>query len=67
MMRETHTPPRSIRVPDEVWLTAKAEAQRRGETAEDTRFERAVGLVITAAAVVAFLTGAPAGSGPAFF
>ncbi|ROR97814.1 hypothetical protein EDD28_2423 [Salana multivorans] len=34
-MRTTHTPPRSIRVPDEVWDAAKAEAERRGETVTD--------------------------------
>ena len=25
-----HTPPRSVRVPDDVWQAAKAEAERRG-------------------------------------
>lgn len=31
-MKPTHTPLRSVRVPDEVWEAAKAEAERRGET-----------------------------------
>ena len=31
-MKSSHTPPRSIRVPDAVWDAAKAEAERRGET-----------------------------------
>ena len=30
-----HTPPRSVRVPDDVWQAAKAEAERRGETVTD--------------------------------
>lgn len=34
-MKATHTPPRSVRVPDEVWQAAKAEAERRGETVSD--------------------------------
>ncbi|MCH9731651.1 MAG: hypothetical protein K0U84_18575 [Actinomycetia bacterium] len=34
-MRETHTPPRSIRVPDDVWQAAKHEAAQRGETVTD--------------------------------
>jgi len=29
------TPPRSIRVPEDVWQAAKAEAERRGETVTD--------------------------------
>jgi hypothetical protein len=32
-MKDTHTPPRSVRVPDELWEKAKAEA--RGETVTD--------------------------------
>lgn len=31
-MKPTHTPPRSIRVPDDVWKAAQEEAERRGET-----------------------------------
>lgn len=31
-MKPTHTPPRSIRVPDELWDAAQAEAKDRGET-----------------------------------
>jgi hypothetical protein len=34
-MKPTHTPPRSIRVPDDVWEAAKTEAERRGETVTD--------------------------------
>ena len=34
-MKPTHTPPRSIRVPDNVWIAAKIEAERRGETVTD--------------------------------
>ncbi len=34
-MKPTHTPPRSVRVADDVWLAAKAEAERRGETVTD--------------------------------
>jgi hypothetical protein len=34
-MKETHTPPRSVRVSDPVWEAAKAEADRRGETVTD--------------------------------
>ncbi len=34
-MKSTHTPPRSIRIPDDVWEAAKAEAERRGETVTD--------------------------------
>lgn len=34
-MRPTHTPPRSIRVPDDVWAAAKDEAAKRGETVTD--------------------------------
>lgn len=34
-MRPTHTPPRSIRVPDEIWNAAKEAAERRGETVTD--------------------------------
>jgi len=44
-VKETHTPPRSIRVPDDVWNAAKEEAQRRGETVTDAvvRFLRRYG------------------------
>lgn len=35
MMRETHTPPRSVRVPDDVWAAAKDAARERGETVTD--------------------------------
>ena len=44
-MRATHTPPRSVRVPDDVWEAAKAEAARRGETVTDAvvRFLRRYG------------------------
>lgn len=35
LMKDTHTPCRSIRVPDRVWEKAKAEAERRGETVTD--------------------------------
>ena len=34
-MKLTHTPPRSIRVPDDLWDSAKEEAARRGETVTD--------------------------------
>lgn len=34
-MRETHTPPRSVRIPDELWQAAKAKAAERGETVTD--------------------------------
>ncbi len=34
-MKPTHTPPRSIRVPEGVWQAAKDEAARRGETVTD--------------------------------
>lgn len=34
-MKPTHTPPRSLRVPDKVWEDAKREAERRGETVTD--------------------------------
>lgn len=33
--KETHTPPRSIRVPDELWKSAQAKAAERGETVTD--------------------------------
>lgn len=44
-MKATHTPPRSIRVPDDVWESAKAEAERRGETVTEAvvRFLRRYG------------------------
>lgn len=31
-MKPTHTPPRSIRVPDEEWLPARERVEERGET-----------------------------------
>ncbi len=34
-VKPTHTPPRSVRVPDELWDAAKREAERRGETVTD--------------------------------
>lgn len=34
-MKPTHTPPRSIRVPDEIWNAAKEAAAQRGETVTD--------------------------------
>jgi len=40
-----HTPPRSIRVPDDVWQSAKLAAADRGETVTDAvvRFLRRYG------------------------
>ena len=32
MGRETHTPPRSVRIGSELWDAAKAKAAERGET-----------------------------------
>lgn len=34
-MRETHTPPRSVRIPDELWQAAKTKAAENGETVTD--------------------------------
>jgi len=34
-VKETHTPPRSVRVPADRWQAAKQEAARRGETITD--------------------------------
>lgn len=34
-MNPNHTPPRSIRVPDDVWQAAKAAAAERGESVTD--------------------------------
>jgi predicted DNA binding CopG/RHH family protein len=34
-MRDTHTPPRSIRVPNERWDAAKAKAAAEGRTITD--------------------------------
>lgn len=44
-MKPTHTPPRSIRVPPDVWEAAKATAAERGETVTDAvvRFLRRYG------------------------
>lgn len=43
--KPTHTPPRTIRVPDAVWKAARAEAERRGESVSDAvnRFLRRYG------------------------
>ena len=44
-MKPSHTPPRSIRVPDDVWQSAKSAAADRGETVTDAvvRFLRRYG------------------------
>lgn len=34
-MKDTHTPPRSLRVPDELWDAAKEKAAEKGETITD--------------------------------
>jgi hypothetical protein len=34
-MKETHTKPRSVRVPDPLWQAAKDKAAERGETVTD--------------------------------
>lgn len=34
-MKDTHTPPRSFRAPDEEWDKAAARAEDRGETVTD--------------------------------
>ena len=34
-MRETHTPPRSVRIPEPLWQEAKPKAAERGETVTD--------------------------------
>ena len=34
-MKDTHTPPRSVRVPQPIWDAAKAAAAERGETVSD--------------------------------
>lgn len=34
-LRPTHTPPRSIRIPDDLWSATKAKAAERGETVTD--------------------------------
>jgi hypothetical protein len=33
--RSNHTPPRTFRVPDDIYLAAKAEAKERGESVTD--------------------------------
>jgi macrodomain Ter protein organizer (MatP/YcbG family) len=33
--RDTHTPPRSVRVEEELWRAAQARAAERGETVTD--------------------------------
>lgn len=35
MARENHTPPRSVRVPTDLWQAAQARAAERGETVTD--------------------------------
>lgn len=44
-MARPHTPMRSVRVPDDVWEAARAEAERRGETVSSAivRFLRRYG------------------------
>lgn len=44
-MKDTHTPPRSVRVPDDVWDAAKAEADVRNEAVSEAivRFLRLYG------------------------
>lgn len=44
-MKQSHTPPRSIRVPEDVWQLAKSVAAERGETVTDAvvRFLRRYG------------------------
>jgi hypothetical protein len=34
-MKPTHTPPRSVRVPEDVWRAAMERAAERGETVTD--------------------------------
>jgi predicted HicB family RNase H-like nuclease len=34
-MKETHTPPRSVRVHTDLWEAAKAKAEQKGETMTD--------------------------------
>ncbi len=33
--KKPHTPPRSVRVPDDIWEAAKTAAEKRGETVTD--------------------------------
>lgn len=33
--RETHTPPRTVRVPDDLWQAAKATAEKQGRTVSE--------------------------------
>lgn len=44
-MNPNHTPPRTVRVPQDVWDAARAEAERRGESVSDAvnRFLRRYG------------------------
>lgn len=35
MMKSTHTPPRSVRIPTPIWEAAKRTAAARGETVTD--------------------------------
>lgn len=35
MVRETHTPLRNVRVPDDVWQPAKERAEANGETVSE--------------------------------
>lgn len=34
-VKTTHTPPRSVRIPDALWNAAKTKADERGETVTD--------------------------------
>lgn len=49
-MKDTHTPPRSVRVPDDVWEAAKLKAESEGRTVSDVivsalmRYVRAKGI-----------------------
>ena len=45
MTAQGNTPPRSVRVPDDVWQAAKAAAERKGETVSEAvvRFLRRYG------------------------
>lgn len=39
-MKDTHTPPRSMRIPNDLWEAAKAKAAREGRTVTDVVVER---------------------------
>lgn len=47
-MKHAHTPPRSVRVPDDVWDAAKRAAEQRGETVTDAvvRYLREYGAAV---------------------